>query len=107
MNVPILTPEQRWECPTCGAQHVTHEARPHVPMHPCAGLAGFSVPYARVDGTDLRGVVHRVIERGDYIGGEKVQLTGDGRPVMAVHTETEDGYDTHAYAPVATGGRRQ
>jgi hypothetical protein len=73
-------------------------------MHPCRGLSGFSVPYARVDGTDLRGVTHRVIEREDYIGDEVVQLDGDGRPVMAIHTEHGDGFDSHVYAPTATGG---
>lgn len=104
MTVPILTPEHRWQCPTCGLQHITREPRPHVPMHPCRGLAGFLTPFARVDGSDLQGVVHRVVERGDYIAGEKVRLDGDGRPIMAISTEHDDGYDTHVYAPTATAG---
>lgn len=104
MTIPILQPEHRWQCPTCDLQHVTHEARPHVPMHPCKGLAGFSVPFARVDGTDLRGVTHRVDERGDYIGNELVQVDANGRPIMAIRTEHADGFDTHVYAPTATAG---
>lgn len=100
--VPILQPEHRWECPTCGLQHVTRDARPHVPMHPCSGLGGFLAPFARVDGSDLVGVTHRIIERGDYIGNETVAVDDTGRPVMAIHTEHADGYDTHVYAATAT-----
>jgi hypothetical protein len=102
MNVPILRPEQRWECPSCGAQHVTHEARPHTPFHPCPKVNGFTTPYARVHGRELVGVVHRVVEREDYIGSERVQTDGAGRPVMAIRTERADGYDTHVFAPTAT-----
>jgi hypothetical protein len=102
VTVPILSPEHRWQCPTCGLQHVTHEARPHTPMHPCRGLAGFLAPFAQVHGNDLTGVTHRVVEREDYIAGERVQVDGDGRPVMAIHTERQDGYDTHVYAATAT-----
>ena len=104
MTIPILTPEQRWQCPTCDLQHVTRQAQPHVPMHPCKGLSGFLTPFARVDGSDLHGVVHRVIEREDYIGTERVRLDVDGRPVMAIRTERADGYDTHVFAPTATIG---
>lgn len=104
MNVPILKPEHRWECPSCGLQDVTHEARPHTRMHACRALAGFTVPMAQVRGNELRGVVHRVVEREDYIGSERVQLTGEGRPVMAIHTERDDGHDTHIFAPTATAG---
>jgi hypothetical protein len=101
VNVPILNPEQRWECPSCRLQHVTREARPHVPMHPCRELAGFLAPFARVDGSDLARVVHRVDVREDFIGGEKVRVDGNGCPVMAIRTEREDGYDTHVYAATA------
>jgi hypothetical protein len=100
--VPILNPEQRWECPSCGLQKVTREARPHTPFHPCPKVAGFATPFARVHGRELKGVTHRVIERGDYIAGEKVRTDANGRPVMAIHTERGDGHDTHVYAATAT-----
>jgi hypothetical protein len=75
-------------------------------MHPCKALSGFLAPFARVDGSDLQGVVHRVVEREDYIAGEHVRLDGEGRPVMAIRTERADGYDTHVYAPTATATAR-
>jgi hypothetical protein len=62
---------------------------------------GFTTPYARVHGRELVGVVHRVVEREDYIGAERVQTDDTGRPVMAIQTERSDGYDTHVFAPTA------
>lgn len=107
--VPILElPETRWECPSCGLQDVTREARPHSRMHACRALAGFTTPMVRVVGRELRknSVTHRVVERGDWIGSERVQLDGNGRPVMAILTERADGHDTHVYPPTATGAAR-
>jgi hypothetical protein len=102
MAVPVLKPEQRWECPSCGLQDVTHQARPHTRMHSCKALRGFTVPMARVEGRELKGVTHRVFEREDFVGAEKVQLDGDGRPIMAIHVERDDGHDTYVYAPTAS-----
>lgn len=109
MSVPILTPEHRWQCPSCGAQKVTHDARPHTPFHPCPKIAGFATPYAQVHGKELAGVVHRVVEREDYVNGDKVRTDDNGRAVMAIHTERADGYDTHVFAAPATaaGSTRQ
>jgi len=76
-------------------------------MHPCRALSGFLAPFARVDGSDLQGVTHRVVERQDYIAGEHVRLDGEGRPVMAIHTERADGYDTHVYAPTAVASVKE
>lgn len=101
--VVLRPPLRRWECPSCGAQHVTRDARAITPMHGCRALKGFSVPYVEVLGRELkkRSVTHRVVERGDWVGKEKVHTDGDGKPVMAVHTERADGHDTHVYAPAA------
>lgn len=104
MNIPILNPEHRWGCPSCGGMHVTHEARPHVPMHPCPALNGLTAPFAEITGTelDLRTVRHRAVDREDYVGNELVQTDNTGRPVMAVVTERSDGSnDTTVYAPTA------
>ena len=52
MNVPILgVPEQRWECPSCDLQQVTHRSDAHTEFHHCRGLAGLWAP--RVAGTDV------------------------------------------------------
>jgi hypothetical protein len=78
---------------------VTREARPHARMHPCAGLAGLTVPMVPA-GT--RGE-NRMVEREDYIGAELVQLApGTGRPVMSVSTVRDDGEDATVYAPTAS-----
>lgn len=99
----LLDPTRRWQCPSCGLQHVTREPRPHTPLHACKAHAGFAMPYAPVHGSELRKntVVHRVVERGDTTNGDKVRTDANGRAVMAVLTERADGYDSHVYAPTA------
>jgi hypothetical protein len=42
------------------------------------------------------------VEREDYIGTDRV-LLHDGRPIMAVVTERNDGEDRTVFAPTATG----
>lgn len=100
MNIPILAPEHRWACPNCHYKSVTHEAEPHSRYHNCKGLKGLSTPMVPA------GVKAKVtaVERGDYIGKEAVQYDAEGRPVMSVITEREEGYDTTVYAPAATAG---
>jgi hypothetical protein len=99
MSTPILRPTQRWYCPNCRAEDVTHEAQAHTRFHPCAKRAGFSlpmVPYGVAAKVEVR-------EREDYIGTEHVQLDADGRPVMSAITTRDDGTDVAVYAPLATG----
>jgi hypothetical protein len=43
----------------------------------------------------------RPVLRQGYVGGELVQVDGDGRPVMAVVTVRDDGQDVHILAPTA------
>lgn len=101
-------PTRYWSCPSCVAQHVSHEARPHLPMHPCPGQAGMMVPYVEAHPGRLQRRAdrrhHRLIERGDYAGSEKgLRRTVDGRLVMAVHTERPDGsHDTCVFPAMAT-----
>lgn len=99
MPVPLLVPERRWSCPNCTLEDVTREAQPHTRFHACKGLHGLTAPMVPA-GT--RAYVHAV-EREDYVGTEKVQLH-EGRPVMAVVTERDDGEDRAVFAPTATGG---
>lgn len=105
--VPLLNIEKRWECPSCGGQHVTTEPRPHVPMHPCKGLHGLLAPFVEVTGGELGkgSVQHRVVEREDYIGDEHgITFDGTGRAVMAVRTERADGSnDAHVFPGTAQG----
>lgn len=94
----LRAPEKHWACPNCRYQHVTREARPHTPMHPCAGLAGFLSPLLPAGSTSR---VYAV-EREDYVGTDDVRRDENGRPVMAVITQHADGSnDTHVYAPTA------
>lgn len=98
MRGVLLTPEHRWECPNCPAVHVTHETQPHTPFHTCRGLRGLTAPYVQAG---ARAKVEAV-ERGDYVGLERVQTDGNGRPVMAVVTTRDDGQDCAVLAPCAT-----
>jgi hypothetical protein len=97
--LPILNPVQRWECPSCTATDVTHEAQPHTRMHTCRGLAGLTAPMVPA-GTRAE---HRAVEREDYINGDLVQVDGNGRPVMSVVTTRDDGEDCTVFAACATG----
>lgn len=98
MALPLVVPTQRWACPKCGLADVTHEARPHTRFHPCRGMKGLTIPFLPAGSrADIRAV-----EREDYIGTEKVQTDGEGRPVMSVVIERPDGQDAVVYAPAAT-----
>ncbi len=96
-NVPILKPEQRWECPNCTATDVTYESRPHSRMHTCRGLKGLTAPMVPA-GTRCK---VEAKEREDYIGNEVVTLDGDNRPIMRVETTRDDGNDVAVFAPLA------
>lgn len=103
MRGVLLTPERRWECPNCTDVTVTCETRPHTPFHICRGLQGLTAPFVAAG---LKAKVETV-ERGDYVGREKVQTDGNGRPVMAVVTTRDDGQDCAVLAPTATASARE
>lgn len=94
-DIPILRPEQRWECPNCTATDVTHEAQPHTRYHNCRGLRGISAPMVPA-GTKCK---VEAIEREDYVGREEVTYDGENRPIMAVQTTREEGNDVAVFAP--------
>lgn len=95
--VTLTPPEQHWVCSRCDHTHVTREVRPHTPFHPCKGLAGLTSPMTP------EGVKVNVTtaEREDYEGGELVTRDGEGRPIMSVTVEREDGTDVSVFAPQA------
>lgn len=97
-GVLLAAPEHHWSCPNCDVQHVTREARPHTPFHPCRGVAGLTAPFVP-DGTRAKVTAEL---RQDYINGDTVQLDADGRPVMALVTTRDDGQDCTVFAPTAT-----
>jgi hypothetical protein len=47
----------------------------------------------------------RAVLREDYVGSEDVQHDGDGRPVMAVVTERDEGMDRAVFAPAVRVAR--
>jgi len=49
----------------------------------------------------------RVIERPDYVGRELVQTNANGRPIMAVTVERDDGMDCTVLAPTASFNMRE
>jgi hypothetical protein len=99
---PILLaqPEQRWSCPNCNAQAVTHLPPDAVAsqMHTCRGLKGLTAPMVPA-GTKAKVEANRP---QDYIGREIVTRDGDGQPVMNVETTRDDGNDIAVFAPLAT-----
>lgn len=95
--IPVLAPEHRWECPNCDHTDVTREQQPHTRFHPCRGLRGLSAPMIPA-GTKAK---IETMERGDYIGRERVQTDGEGHPVMAILTTRDDGQDCAVLAPAA------
>lgn len=90
-------PVTRWECPNCDLLDVTRQVGPHTRMHACRGLGGLTAPMVHA-GTRANVRAH---EREDYIGSEIVQMH-QGRPVMSVTVERDDGQDALVFAPLAT-----
>ena len=100
MSVPLLRAETRWECPNCPAQHVTTEASPHIPFHPCPGLGGLLAPYVQA-GTRCK---VDAVEREDYAGGEAgLRADASGRVISAVVTTRDGGQDCAVFPATATG----
>lgn len=97
--VILEIPQQFWECPSCGLIDVTREQRVHTRMHPCPALAGLTAPMVPAGGKAR----HVARDREDYVGHEQVRLDDNGRPVMAVTTEHDDGrQDCTIFAPAAS-----
>lgn len=103
MTAVLLTPPvTRWCCGLCTATDVTREAKVHTRMHNCAGLAGLLVPMVQ----EGQRVKIEAVEREDYIGNERVQFDGNGRPIMSAVITRDDGQDAVVYAPHATAHGR-
>jgi len=99
VSAPLLRAETRWECPNCPAAHVTTQAQPHIPFHPCPGLRGILAPYVQA-GTRCK---VEAVEREDYAGTEQgLRADGDGRPVMSVVTTRDDGQDCAVFPGTAS-----
>jgi len=98
----IFAPE--WWCPNCGTSARLPFPKPRqTHMHVCPKLRFLSAPLLP------RGMAAKVeiVERGDYVGGETVQLDPErGRPVQSIVTTRDKGQDTIIFAPVATATAR-
>lgn len=95
--IPLLSLERHWECPNCVETSMTRESRPHSRFHSCRGLRGLTAPMVPA-GTACKVTA---VERGDWVGRDLVQTDGEGRPVMSVVTERDDGTDCAVLAPTA------
>lgn len=95
----LLNGGQRWSCPNCSHRDLTFGQGNR--FHECRGLAGLLAPMVP-DGAEAR---VRTVLREDYVRGEDVRHDGNGRPVMAVAVEREDGVDVTVYAPTAHARR--
>lgn len=101
----LLEPRvQRWECPNCPVTDVTRGETNR--FHRCRGEGVYAGLFAPLVPAGVSAKV-TVRERDDYIGDERVQYH-QGRPVMAVVTEREEGQDCMVFAPAARmiGGAR-
>lgn len=87
-----------WECPACGKTTEVPGVYGKV-VHRCPKMGGMTTPYVRKGAKAKISLVHRE----DYVGNEIVQKDDQGRPVMAIVTEREDGIDTRVFAPTAIG----
>lgn len=92
----LLALNRHLVCPNCTVEMSTPATKPV--LHRCKGHAGLLAPMVPAG---IKADV-RTVEREDYIGGDLVQVH-EGRPIMAVVTEREDGQDVTVFAPTATG----
>ena len=53
----LVTPVNRWYCPNCQKEDVTHEARPHTRFHTCPKLRGLTAPMVAA-GTKAKPIVY-------------------------------------------------
>jgi hypothetical protein len=98
VSVVLLTlPPTHWVCPNCPAEEVT-AGNVANRFHVCRGLAGLNAPMIPA-GSRCRVTAN---EREDYEGDQLVTRDGEGRPVMNVVTERDDGSnDVVVFAPTA------
>lgn len=93
----MLDPTRYWYCPECPIQHVTKILQPCSPLHFCTSstMRGAMTPLVE------RGVKARlrINRREDYQGTDILTTDGEGRPVMSITTQRDDGEDCHAFAP--------
>jgi hypothetical protein len=91
---------KNWYCPDCPAAASTFDDK--LPHHRCRGTAhGMMIPLREVGVSSKL----QLVERGDVVGSELVQLSAEGRPVMAAVTTYDDREDCTVYAPTARGER--
>ena len=97
---PLIQPVNRWYCPLCKKEDVTHEARPHSRFHTCPKMRYLDTPMVPA-GTKAKVTLR---EREDYVNGDTVQLDPERRrPVMSIVTERDNGkQDVAVFAPTAT-----
>lgn len=91
-------PRKLWGCGNCETMSMTQRSDVHTEFHNCPGMGGLSVPMVE-EGVRAKVSVN---DREDYVNGDNVQVDGNGRPVMSITVEREDGIDCAVYAPTAS-----
>ena len=93
----LAAPVTDWYCPNCGATDQTRVAGPHQRYHTCPKLRMLSAPMVR------KGIAARVTahDREDYVGRELAQTDPQGRPIMSINVERDNGNDVWVFAPTA------
>ena len=92
-----MNPEHHWYCPKCNFEDVTYEREPHTRFHSCPVLKLSSIPMVP-KGTKANLIVNY---REDYLGKDLAVTDENGRVVMSITIERENGFDCTVYCPTA------
>ena len=96
-NVPMVN----WVCPNCPVKVQKPRVVNQQEYHTCRGMKMLTIPMVE-EGKKVKVTAN---EREDYVRNELVQTDAEGRPVMNVTIEREDGIDCTVYAPTANATR--
>lgn len=86
-----------WYCPKCKGESVSYEKEPHTRFHDCPVLKLASIPMVPL-GTKANLIVNY---REDYLGDDLAVTDENGKVVMSITIERDNGFDCTVYCPTA------
>jgi len=100
MPIPVVHSVQNWYCPRCGKRETTTAVVGQTyRMHTCPKLRYLASAPMLPEGVAAK---VELVEWGDYVGKEHVQLDPErGRPLQSIVTTRDAGQDTIVFAPAA------